>query len=151
MRTTWEAKSMRGIRTLRPDQSVIADTLALKTSSWFRQTLRVGSQQVVLFQCQACGTFDCQLTWVNPPVSSRTTRKDSNTLPSNDEAHTRPLGSSHTPSDGLAHTSPQGDPQGAFRRLRRRGTSRTAARQSFEPSRGRAYFSLPWDLEQAGE
>ena len=35
MRTTWEAKSMRGIRTLRPDQSVIADTLALKASSWF--------------------------------------------------------------------------------------------------------------------
>ena len=26
---------MRGIRTLQPDQSVIADTLALKASSWF--------------------------------------------------------------------------------------------------------------------
>ena len=91
---------MRGIRTLRPDQSVIADTLALKTSSWFRQTLRVGSQQVVLFQRQACGTFDCQLTWVNPPVSSRTTRKDSNTLPSNDEAHTRPKGALTLPATG---------------------------------------------------
>ena len=67
---------MRGIRTLRPDQSAIADTLALKASSWFRQTLRVGSQQAALFQwCQACGTFDYQLTWGYPPVSSRTTRK----------------------------------------------------------------------------
>ena len=79
---------MRGIRTLQPDQSVIADTLALKTSSWFRQTLRVGSQQAVLFQCQACGTSDCQLTWANPPVSSRTTRKDLSTLLSNEEVHT---------------------------------------------------------------
>ena len=42
MRTTWEAKSMRGIRTLQPDQSVIADTLALKASSWFRQNLARG-------------------------------------------------------------------------------------------------------------
>ena len=84
----------------RPDQSVIADTLALKASSWFRQTLRVGSQQVVLFKFQVCGTFDCQLTWVNPPVSSRTTRKDSNTLPSNDEAHTRPQGALTLPATG---------------------------------------------------
>ena len=61
---------MRGVRTLQPDQSVIADTLALKASSWFRQTLRVGSQQVVLFQCQACGTFDCQLTWAMGQSSS---------------------------------------------------------------------------------
>ena len=94
---------MRGIRTLRPDQSVIADTLALKASSWFRQTLRVvvgASQQVVLFQCQACGTFDYQLTWDYPPVSSRTTRKDSNTLPSNDEAHTRPQGALTLPATG---------------------------------------------------
>ena len=107
-----------------------------------RKTLRVGSKQAVLFQCQACGTFDYQLTWGYPPVSSRTTRKDLNTLPSNGEAYTRPRGCSHTPSDGLAHTSPQGDPQGAFRKLRRRGTSRTAARQSFEPSRGRAYGAV---------
>ena len=35
MRTTWEAKSMRGDKTLRLAQSVIADTLALKASSWF--------------------------------------------------------------------------------------------------------------------
>ena len=33
MRTTWEAKSMRGDKTLRLAQSVIADTLALKASS----------------------------------------------------------------------------------------------------------------------
>ena len=33
---------MRGIRTLQPDQSVIADTLALKASSWFRQNLARG-------------------------------------------------------------------------------------------------------------
>ena len=100
MRTAWEAKSMRGDKTLRLAQSVIADTLALKASSWFRQTLRVGSQQAVLFQCQACGTFDCQLTWGYPPISSRTTRKDSNTLPSNDEAHTRPKGALTLPATG---------------------------------------------------
>ena len=33
---------MRGIRILQPDQSVIADTLALKASSWFRQNLARG-------------------------------------------------------------------------------------------------------------
>ena len=102
-RATWEAKSMRGNKILRLAQSAnppLRELFHNISLLLVRQTLRVGSQQVVLFQCQACGTFDCQLTWVNPPVSSRTTRKDSNTLPSNDEAHTRPQGALTLPATG---------------------------------------------------
>ena len=76
-------------QTFRPAQSVSADTLALKTSSWFVKPERgwgVNRPSSLSFRCAAPSTH--QLTRVHPPVLSRTTRKDLSTLLSNEEVHT---------------------------------------------------------------
>ena len=91
---------MRGDKTLRLAQSAIADTLALKASSWFRQNLARGESTGCPLLVSGVRHLRLSANMGHPPVSSRTTRKDSNTLPSNDEAHTRPQGALTLPATG---------------------------------------------------